>query len=47
MAGALPAALAEIVADFREVQGQDKIALLLEFSRELAPLPPSIATCKR
>lgn len=37
--GSLPAPLAEIVDDFREVHGQDKIALLLEFSRELAPLP--------
>ncbi|MBD0324670.1 MAG: SufE family protein [Aldersonia sp.] len=36
---ALPAPLAEIVADFAAVDGQDKIQLLLEFSRELPELP--------
>jgi cysteine desulfuration protein SufE len=35
----LPAPLAEIVADFAAVDGQDKIQLLLEFSRELPELP--------
>jgi cysteine desulfuration protein SufE len=35
----LPASLAEVVSDFQEVQGQDKLALLLEFANELPPLP--------
>jgi cysteine desulfuration protein SufE len=35
----LPAPLAEIVADFAAVDGQDKLQLLLEFSRELPELP--------
>lgn len=35
----LPAPLAEIVADFAAVEGQDKLQLLLEFSRELPDLP--------
>jgi cysteine desulfuration protein SufE len=35
----LPAALAEVVNDFQEVQGQDKLQLLLEFANELPPLP--------
>ena len=38
----LPAALAEVVSDFADVQGQDKLALLLEFAGELPPLPPSL-----
>ena len=38
----LPAALAEVVADFTEVTGQDKLALLLEFAGELPPLPPEL-----
>jgi len=38
----LPAALAEIVEDFGAVEGQDKLQLLLEFSRELPPLPPEL-----
>lgn len=38
----LPASLAEIVDDFAAVDGQDKLALLLEFSRELADLPPEL-----
>jgi cysteine desulfuration protein SufE len=32
----LPASLAEVVSD---LQGQDKLALLLEFANELPPLP--------
>jgi cysteine desulfuration protein SufE len=39
---ALPAALAEIVDDFGAVDGQDKLQLLLEFSRELPDLPPEL-----
>ncbi|MBY6412497.1 SufE family protein [Rhodococcus sp. BP-252] len=35
----LPESLAEIVEDFSAVDGQDKLQLLLEFSRELPPLP--------
>ncbi|CAM4159077.1 putative SufE-like protein YgdK [Mycobacterium basiliense] len=39
----LPAALAEVVSDFAEVQGQDKLKLLLEFANELPALPPHLA----
>ncbi|MGA9871517.1 MAG: SufE family protein [Rhodococcus sp. (in: high G+C Gram-positive bacteria)] len=35
----MPAALAEIVDDFAAVGAQDKLQLLLEFSRELPELP--------
>nr|WP_296772472.1 SufE family protein [Rhodococcus sp. (in: high G+C Gram-positive bacteria)] len=35
----MPEALAEIVEDFGAVEGQDKLQLLLEFSRELPELP--------
>ena len=35
----LPAPLAEVVSDFAEVQGQDKLRLLLEFSQDLPDLP--------
>ncbi len=35
----LPAPLAEVVSDFAEVEGQDKLRLLLEFAEELPPLP--------
>ncbi|MGW0024245.1 SufE family protein [Rhodococcus sp. NPDC003383] len=38
----LPSALAEIVDDFAAVTGQDKLQLLLEFSRELPPLPAEV-----
>lgn len=38
----LPESLAEIVDDFAAVDGQDKLQLLLEFSRELAPLPAEL-----
>lgn len=36
---AIPESLAEIVEDFAAVEGQDKLQLLLEFSRELPDLP--------
>lgn len=36
---ALPESLSEIVEDFAAVEGQDKLQLLLEFSRELPGLP--------
>ncbi|MCV7355728.1 SufE family protein [Mycolicibacterium fluoranthenivorans] len=36
---AMPSALAEVVAEFQEMTGQDKLALLLEFANELPPLP--------
>ncbi|HTX95717.1 MAG TPA: SufE family protein [Mycobacterium sp.] len=39
---ALPAPLAEVVSDFAEVQGQDKLKLLLEFADELPALPPEL-----
>ena len=35
----LPAPLAEVVSDFAEVQGQDKLSLLLEYADELPALP--------
>lgn len=35
----MPAPLAEVVSDFQEVTGQDKLQLLLEFANELPPLP--------
>ncbi len=35
----MPAALADVVSDFNEMQGQDKLQLLLEFSRSLPELP--------
>ncbi|MBS9371290.1 SufE family protein [Rhodococcus sp. B50] len=38
----IPAPLAEIVDDFAAVDGQDKLQLLLEFSRELPPLPSEL-----
>ena len=38
----MPASLAEVVSDFQEVQGQDKLALLLEFADELPPLPADL-----
>ena len=39
---AMPAALAEVVSDFQDVQGQDKLALLLEFANELPALPADL-----
>src|ERR1700733_15006272 len=38
----MPAPLAEVVSDFTEVEGQDKLALLLEFANELPALPSSV-----
>jgi cysteine desulfuration protein SufE len=38
----LTAPLAEVVSDFQEMQGQDKLALLLEFANELPPLPADL-----
>ncbi|MCV7015728.1 SufE family protein [Mycolicibacterium madagascariense] len=39
---AMPAALAEVVSEFAEMQGQDKLQLLLEFANELPPLPADL-----
>lgn len=38
----LPAPLAEVVSDFAEVEGQDKLKLLLEFADELPALPAEL-----
>jgi cysteine desulfuration protein SufE len=38
----MPAPLAEVVSDFSEVQGQDKLTLLLEFANELPALPADL-----
>ncbi|CAJ1507674.1 SufE family protein [[Mycobacterium] burgundiense] len=38
----MPAPLAEVVSDFTEVEGQDKLQLLLEFAGELPPLPADL-----
>ena len=38
----MPAALAEVVSDFQEVEGQDKLAMLLEFANELPDLPADL-----
>lgn len=38
----VPAALAEVVGEFQEVTGQDKLQLLLEFANELPELPPHL-----
>lgn len=38
----MPAALAEVVSEFAEMQGQDKLQLLLEFAGELPPLPSDL-----
>lgn len=38
----MPAALADVVTEFAEMQGQDKLALLLEFAGELPPLPSDL-----
>ena len=38
----MPAELAEVVAEFAEVSGQDKLQLLLEFAGELPPLPADL-----
>ncbi|MBI3213464.1 MAG: SufE family protein [Mycobacterium sp.] len=38
----MPAPLREVVSDFGEVTGQDKLALLLEFANELPALPAGL-----
>jgi cysteine desulfuration protein SufE len=38
----MPPALAEVVSDFAEVHGQDKLKLLLEFADELPKLPADL-----
>ncbi|MCH9666389.1 MAG: SufE family protein [Actinomycetia bacterium] len=38
----MPPALAEVVSDFQDVEGQDKLALLLEFADELPALPADL-----
>ena len=38
----VPARLAEVVSEFGEVTGEDKLKLLLEFADELPPLPPDL-----
>jgi cysteine desulfuration protein SufE len=38
----LPAPLAEVVSDFQDMQGQDKLKLLLEFADALPPLPAGL-----
>ena len=38
----MPAPLAEVVSDFAEVQGQDKLRLLLEYADELPALPSTL-----
>jgi cysteine desulfuration protein SufE len=40
----MPAALADVVAEFGDVTGQDKLQLLLEFANELPPLPAHLET---
>jgi cysteine desulfuration protein SufE len=39
MTGPIPARLQEIVAEFGEAEGQDKLELLLEYSEKMPPLP--------
>jgi cysteine desulfuration protein SufE len=38
----MPAALAEVVSDFADMHGQDKLQLLLEFANELPPIPAEL-----
>jgi cysteine desulfuration protein SufE len=38
----MPEPLAEVVSEFAEVNGQDKLKLLLEFADELPPLPADL-----
>jgi len=38
----MPAPLAEVVSDFAEVEGQDKLKLLLEFADDLPALPAGL-----
>ena len=37
-----PAPLAEVVAEFAEMAGKDKLALLLEFANDLPALPADL-----
>lgn len=39
----LPAPLAEVVADFADLEGDDKLKLLLEFADDLPALPDHLA----
>ncbi|MEB3033190.1 SufE family protein [[Mycobacterium] nativiensis] len=39
----LPEGLAQVASDFAEVEGQDKLRLLLEFADELPELPDDLA----
>jgi cysteine desulfuration protein SufE len=39
----MPAALAEVVSEFGDMDGQDKLKLLLEFSDELPELPAELS----
>lgn len=39
----LPEGLAQVASDFAEVEGQDKLRLLLEFADELPDLPDDLA----
>ena len=38
----MPAPLADVVSEFADVQGQDKLMLLLEFANELPALPSTL-----
>jgi len=38
----MPAPLAEVVSDFADVQGQDKLTMLLEFANDLPALPADL-----
>jgi cysteine desulfuration protein SufE len=38
----MPGPLADVVAEFADVTGQDKLRLLLEFADELPPLPDDL-----
>lgn len=38
----MPAPLADVVAEFAEVAGQDKLKLLLEFADDLPPVPSDL-----
>ncbi|WP_149360712.1 SufE family protein [Lolliginicoccus suaedae] len=39
---AVPESLQEIIDDFQAMEGEERVQLLLEFSRELPPLPPEL-----
>jgi cysteine desulfuration protein SufE len=43
-ATALPTALDDVVEEFASVSPKDRVQLLLEYSQELPPLPPELAT---